>query len=37
MITLADTSTLKSDPDAFEGLRNHYAFRDEVAEGRQPD
>ncbi len=34
---MADTSTLKSDPDAFEGLRNHYAFRDEVAEGRQPD
>ncbi len=32
-----DTDALKADPDAFEGLRNHYHLRTEVPEGRNPD
>lgn len=34
---MVDTATLKADPDAFEGLRNHYHLRDEVPEGANPD
>lgn len=34
---MADTQALKSDPAAFEGLRNHYHLRDEVPEGSTPD
>lgn len=34
---VADSEALKADPDAFEGLRNHYHLRTEVPEGRNPD
>lgn len=34
---VADSDTLKADPDAFEGLRNHYRLRSEVPEGRNPE
>lgn len=34
---VVDSDALKADPDAFEGLRNHYRLRAEVPEGRNPD